>query len=131
MNPLDEAALARLRDVMEKATPGEWAVHPIEARVDAFAGGSPLPVCKMLWPTEFRTEAETEANAVFIAAFNPVVARALLDMVERQRKALTEAEEILWPYIHSNRLSAIGRKMLGVVRAGRGAASEPSTEERA
>ena len=51
-----------------KHTPGPWAVHPISARVDAFVGGTPLPVCELLWPTDERSEAETEANARLIAA---------------------------------------------------------------
>jgi hypothetical protein len=49
-------------------TPGSWAVHPSKARVDAFVGGAPLPVCELLWPTDQRSEAETEANAHLIAA---------------------------------------------------------------
>jgi hypothetical protein len=51
-----------------KHTPGPWAVHPSKARVDAFVGGAPLPVCELLWPTDQRSEAETEANARLIAA---------------------------------------------------------------
>lgn len=49
-------------------TAGPWAVHPVNAQVDAFVGGEPLPVCQLLWPTTERTEAETEANALLIAA---------------------------------------------------------------
>jgi hypothetical protein len=49
-------------------TPGPWAVNPVAAHVDAFAGGEPLAVCAMLWPTELRSEAETEANARLIAS---------------------------------------------------------------
>lgn len=51
-----------------KHTPGPWAVNPKVAQVDAFSTGRPLPVCAVLWPTEERTEAETEANAWLIAA---------------------------------------------------------------
>ena len=49
-------------------TAGPWSVHPVNAQVDAFVGGEPLPVCQLLWPTTERTEAETEANASLIAA---------------------------------------------------------------
>lgn len=49
-------------------TPGPWAVNPIKAQVDAFATGDPVAVCQMLWPTEERTEAETEANGRLVAA---------------------------------------------------------------
>lgn len=51
-----------------KHTPMPWAVNPAKAQVDAFAGGTPLPVCQLLWPTDERSEAETEANARLIAA---------------------------------------------------------------
>lgn len=50
---------------LDAYTPGPWAVHPLKAQVCA-AGG--VPVCKLLWPTEERSEAETEANADLIAA---------------------------------------------------------------
>lgn len=55
---------------MSKHTPGPWAVNPLCAQVDAFDGkdGDPLPVCQLLWPTDRRTEATTEANACLIAA---------------------------------------------------------------
>ena len=53
---------------MSKHTPGPWAVHPASAQVDAFATGEPVPVCQLLWPTDQRTETETEANAHLIAA---------------------------------------------------------------
>lgn len=49
-------------------TPGPWATNPINAVVDAFVDGKPLPVCKMLWPTEERSEEDTQANARLIAA---------------------------------------------------------------
>lgn len=49
-----------------KGTPGPWAVNPVSAQVDAMP--SLLPVCQLLWPTDQRSEAETEANARLIAA---------------------------------------------------------------
>lgn len=51
-----------------KHTPGPWAVNPQSAQVDAFDSGFPVPVCRMLWPTDERTEDETEANARLISA---------------------------------------------------------------
>lgn len=49
-------------------TAGPWAVNPTNAQVDAFDTGVPVPVCQLLWPTELRSEAETEANGHLIAA---------------------------------------------------------------
>jgi hypothetical protein len=43
-------------------------VHPTVAQVDAFHGGKPVAICKLLWPTEMRDEATTLANARLIAA---------------------------------------------------------------
>jgi hypothetical protein len=65
---------------MSKHTPGPWAVHPVRARVDAFNSGDALPVCELLWPTDERTEEETEANAALIAA-----APDLLEALQRLR----------------------------------------------
>lgn len=52
-------------------TPGPWVVNPFEARVDEAAkicDDGLLPICKLLWPTDERTETETKANARLIAA---------------------------------------------------------------
>jgi len=49
-----------------KGTPGPWAVNPVSAQVDAMP--SLLPVCQLLWPTDQRSEAETEDNARLISA---------------------------------------------------------------
>lgn len=68
-------------------TPGPWAVHPVSARVDAFSGGTPLPVCELLWPTDERSEAETEANAHLIAA-----APEMLDALDGLTPILEAAE---------------------------------------
>jgi hypothetical protein len=52
-----------------KFTAGPWAVNPFVAQVDAFGSdGRPLAVCQLLWPTDERSEAETEANGHLIAA---------------------------------------------------------------
>jgi hypothetical protein len=72
----------------EKATAGPWAVHPSVAQVDAFTP-HPVPVCQLLWPTELRTEAETEANAAFIATSRtaaPIAYRGLLVSIEGLEK---------------------------------------------
>jgi len=53
---------------MADHTPGPWAVHPVKAQIDAFPAGAVVPVCSLLWPTELRSEDETEANAYLIAA---------------------------------------------------------------
>jgi hypothetical protein len=49
-------------------TPGPWAVNPVNAQVDAFDSGKPVPVCQLLWPTALRSEDVTEANGHLIAA---------------------------------------------------------------
>lgn len=52
-------------------TPGPWLVNPFRAQVDCATldeYDEPLPVARMLWPTKYRGEAETEANARLIAA---------------------------------------------------------------
>lgn len=52
-------------------TPGPWTVNPFCAQVESAsltAEGGLLPVARLLWPTDDRTEAETEANARLIAA---------------------------------------------------------------
>ena len=51
---------------MPEFTPGPWAVNPNKAQVDVMP--SMVPVCLLLWPTEHRSEEETEANAHLIAA---------------------------------------------------------------
>lgn len=49
-----------------KHTPGPWLVSPFVARVDNPRDN--LPICALLWPTDERSEDETEANARLIAA---------------------------------------------------------------
>ena len=56
---------------MTDFTPGPWEVNPFNAQVDAMPvepKHSIAPVCQLLWPTQERSEAETEANAHLIAA---------------------------------------------------------------
>lgn len=63
-----------------KGTPGPWAVNPVSAQVDAMP--SLLPVCQLLWPTDQRSEAETEANARLIAAAPDLLDQHEADMVD-------------------------------------------------
>lgn len=52
-------------------TPGPWSVNPLTARVDCAVldeDGDPLPICELLWPTDYRSEDETFANGRLIAA---------------------------------------------------------------
>ena len=58
---------------MTDFTKGPWAVNPVSAHVDVMVeqpDGSmvPVPICALLWPTDERSEDETEANAHLIAA---------------------------------------------------------------
>jgi hypothetical protein len=69
-------------------TPGPWVFNPLCARVDCgelSKIGGLLPVCALLWPTDERSEAETEANAHLIAA-----APDLLEALEYTRAALAD-----------------------------------------
>jgi hypothetical protein len=78
-----------------KTTPGPWIVHPAVARVDCqklSEKGGLLPVCEMLWPTDERTEAETEANAHLIAA-SPRMYEALEELLESYLDALPGSED--------------------------------------
>lgn len=64
---------------MAEHTPGPWTVNPWQARVDCGVidpDGDLLPVCQMLWPTDYRSEPETLANALLIAAAPDLLAAA-------------------------------------------------------
>ena len=74
---------------MTKFTPGPWAVHPVLARVDAFNLFDGDPVCQLLWPTELRSEEETEANGLLIAA-----APQLLSALQEARKGCQLLEDL-------------------------------------
>jgi hypothetical protein len=90
--------LAELKSKARAATQGEWAVNPTLAQIDAFES-SPAPVCQMLWPTELRSEAQTFANAAYIAAAQPSV---VLELIERIRAAESAkaAEPVAWLIEH-------------------------------
>lgn len=51
---------------LPEATKGSWIVNSKSAKVNEFRTG--LSICTLLWPTDKRTEEETEANADLIAA---------------------------------------------------------------
>ena len=70
-----------------KHTPGPWVVNPRNAIVDAMPSG--VAVCKLLWPTKERSEAETMANATLIAA-----APELLAELRKARDRLASAMRI-------------------------------------
>ncbi|MBB5709298.1 hypothetical protein [Sphingomonas xinjiangensis] len=56
---------------MGEHTPGPWVLNPFSAQVDCDKPsklGGLLPIAQMLWPTDERSEEETEANAQLIAA---------------------------------------------------------------
>jgi hypothetical protein len=61
-------------------TPGPWIVHPLRAQVDCGVfdeEGILLPVCKLAWPTKYRSEDETLANGMLMAASPDLLALAL------------------------------------------------------
>ena len=65
---------------MATHTAGPWIVHPLRAEVDCGEfdeGGVLLPVCKLAWPTRYRSEDVTLANALLIAAAPDLLALAL------------------------------------------------------
>lgn len=141
MNPLDEAALARLRELAEKASPAPWyhcqpfmvvpkqrTVHgTVPAQRVDFVSTKPAPVHERTiipMPPENGPGVRSEDMA-FIAAFNPVVARALLDMVERQRKHVEDMGALIF---RADLTQAEKEARCGDIAR---AASEPSTEERA
>lgn len=89
---------ADLREIAEKATPGEWSVD------GGWAAGAHIHVgdrfgdkfTEVAWLRSYMLipDNEVKANAAFIAAFNPATALALLDRLERAEKALKPFAEI-------------------------------------
>lgn len=77
---------------MSGHTPGPWAMNPVLARVDAMP--SLLPVCQLLWPTDERPEAETEANARLIAAA-PELLEALKECADRLEIHIKHSEDLV------------------------------------
>lgn len=83
-NPTIDDPLATLEALLKEATQEPWAVNPFLAQIDAFVGGEPLAVCRMLWPTEERTEAETLANTKLMVHLRNL-APALVEVVKAAR----------------------------------------------
>ena len=100
---------AELREMAEKATPGPWSVFVDDSGTGEWTGW-PLSIYADgipdknivrpggIWPYSWDAKTsiyEANANAAFIAAFNPATALALLARLERAEKALTTARECL------------------------------------
>lgn len=102
--------LAKLRELLEKATKGNWAVHPQFARIipaehigrligcaaDSATDFATYAqeICAMHQPDRHRPESETVANAELIAALRNE-APALLAEVEKLRAALRKCEPFI------------------------------------
>lgn len=93
-----------------KHTPGPWAANPIVTQVDAMS--DMLPICQLLWPTDQRSEEETEANARLIAA-----APDLLHALQMVRDADNDAGHDGLP-----RIPAAARATIDAALASAGAA---------
>ena len=90
MSKIDYQAL---RETAEKATPDEWVAF-ISTNTGTYAVHTPGDErCEdvIKWPG-FDGQKNAENNARYIAAFNPVVAQALLDEREAQSKRIAELE---------------------------------------
>lgn len=81
---LKDDPLDTLERLLKEATQEPWAVNPFLAQIDAFVGGEPLAVCRMLWPNDKRTEAETLANTELMVHLRNL-APALLEVVKAAR----------------------------------------------
>ncbi|HCH9287385.1 TPA: ead/Ea22-like family protein [Escherichia coli] len=101
MNKIDYQAL---REKAEKATCGEWSLEYGEERFDAGDAlihrevVGYLPICRIEgahpesgFDEDFQME--QQANAEFIAAFNPKVALALLDERERNQQYIKSRDQ--------------------------------------
>ncbi|OQB44118.1 MAG: hypothetical protein BWY02_02863 [bacterium ADurb.Bin157] len=75
---------------MSKHTPGPWVIHPTFAQIDAgpIINGKLTPVCKMLWPTDLRSEEETMVNAELIASL-PELVKQNAQMLEALETAIS------------------------------------------
>jgi hypothetical protein len=96
-------------------TAGPWIVHPALARVDCqkvSEKGGPLPVCQMLWPTDERSEDETEANAYLIAAAPELYAA----LVELKRSFWDEAR-VRWTAADFLRFAAVEQATAALAKA--------------
>ena len=83
-------------------TGGEWAVNPFAALVDSSeldGNADPIPVCQMLWPTDLRSEAATEANARWISLTGSEENRAKIIAALVEVERLREAMRNIKPYV--------------------------------
>ena len=88
-------------ETKSKHTPGGWIVYPFKAFVLPADRLDPddAPICAMLWPTDKRSEEETQANGRLIAAA-PTMYAAAVALLERDtaenwnalREAVAKAE---------------------------------------
>jgi len=93
---------------MSKHTPGPWAVNPFRATVDAGSEDGPLPISMMLWPTDKRSEAETEANARLISAA-PELLEALEDLIAEQNGPPLIRDAARWQAVMDKAAVAIAK----------------------
>lgn len=80
--------LAQLREVAERATPGDWR------RASTRFNGITATPFTLGGEEVMLASASEKRDAEFIAAFNPAVALALLDELERKDKRIAELEAI-------------------------------------
>ena len=80
--------LAQLREVAERATPGDWR------RASTRFNGITATPFTLGGEEVMLASASEKRDAEFIAAFNPAVALALLDELERKDKRIDELEAI-------------------------------------
>ena len=93
---------------MSEHTPGPWAVNPFRTTVDACDDEGPLPICKLLWPTNRRSEDETEANARLIAAA-PELLEALQELMDEQNGPPLIRDAPAWEAAMSKARAAIAK----------------------
>mgnify|MGYP000458081114 CR=1 FL=1 len=85
--------LAQLREIANNATPGEWRYLKTTPFMDAeISAANHSRIINLLGGDV------TAANSEFIAAFNPTVALALLDELERKDKRIAEQDKRLVDY---------------------------------
>ncbi|MCV5760377.1 ead/Ea22-like family protein [Escherichia coli] len=101
---MSEIDYQALREAAEKATCGEWSLEYGEGRFDGDDAlihredAGYIPICRIEgahpesgFDEDFQME--QQANAEFIAAFNPKVALALLDERERNQQYIKRRDQ--------------------------------------
>lgn len=79
-----------LAALSEAATQGKIAINPFRAWIDCVQldeDGKPTPIAAMAWPTEYRSEDETSANAAFITALWNEYRAGRLVQIDREEPA--------------------------------------------